>query len=248
MGDGVAVEEDGHVLAIDQLGDEVGVDVGLGFGNKALPGALVGVGDVHLVVGHGLTLAPVDVDVLALIIGGDVDLGMGGEIVILGAGDDGDGRVLGDLDLTVLDDVVLPFLIGHGAVVVGDRGHALDGVEQGSHVSLVQEHDGLVFHGVARENGLHQVVQLAQLSLGIHVCLLLCGDLFGGGLLGGGLGGFLGRCFGGCLGGGDGYLGSGLLGGFGGSAGGEGHRHGPCQKQGTEEDQNAFDIHGFHLL
>ena len=150
VGDGVAVEEHSDVLSLLELLEE-GMEIrGLAGLTEALPGGGVGVGDADLPVVHGAVFAPVGHDLLAVVLG--LEDGVGVVVKDL-VGNAGDGRVGGHLQIAVHHSVVLPFLVGHGAVVGGDRDHLLDGVEQGLYVSLFQEHDGLVYGQFSVKDG-----------------------------------------------------------------------------------------------
>ena len=128
-GDGIAVEEDGDVLACDELLDEILIDLQLALLDVALPGGVMLVGHADL-PGLDLALAPEH----GLSVHGDEGAGM---VVVLLGGDDLDGGVLGDFQFTVLDDVVLALLVGGLAVVGGDGHDALDGVQKGLDLALV---------------------------------------------------------------------------------------------------------------
>ena len=174
-------------------------------------------------------------------------------VVVLVRGDDLDGGVGGDLQLAVLDHVVLALLVDLLTVVGGDGHDALDGVQEGLDVALVQEHDGLLDGGRAAEDVLHSLDHILVLDIQAELILdggfggdLLGGGLLGGDLLGGGLlGGLLGRLLGGLLSGGGGGLRGGILdGGVSGGlrglvAGGKGHGGHAEEQQSRQRGQDA---------
>ena len=218
-GDGVTVEEHGHVLAADELTHEVLIDLQVTLLNKTLPAVGVGVGHRDLPLLH-LALPPVQRILPHL------DDGARVVVVDLG-GDAGDGGILGQLQHAVLHHVVLTLLVGDTAVVGGDRDKAFDGVQEGLYIALVDKHDGFLQGHRAAKDILHNLLQ---------VCLLhVQADLLGEGVLGG-LRGDRGLHRGGRV------LGNGIVDRL--LAGSKAHRHGPCQKQGAEQEQDAVDL--FH--
>ena len=134
VGDTVTRKEDGDVLAVLHLADEILVDVPTAFLGVSFPLRRVLVGHLHLPLAHGSTAAGVGPHFgSGRIFGFQSGVLIGCIVIICVAGDKGNAGAE-SLELAVHHREILAFMIGNdltgGRIDVGDRDDLVNGIHQ----------------------------------------------------------------------------------------------------------------------